>query len=444
MKIRFLAASALAAMLLAGGIACDKSETPAAPAAPAAEKKDEPKAEEKKEEGAEEKKEEAAEDKKPEGLSEEEAQKKIEEARAEATAEAQKKIQEARAEGAAEGKAAAEAEAAPKEHTKDEWVKTYAEVECAIAKLEDKAQSDATRLEILKKYEYVLDTYVADTGKYKDEAADVAKEACMPQMSEEEKTNIVNLAIDVGCLRKKETDAQKMIQIEADIYADSGMDQAAHALKINELKTKDPGVQGRIDAAIAECPTFEDVQRSKVIGILVQNKCMRQANVIPARMGEMQKDVLDNFELTGEQYVELRKKFELEPGFKESVEEGIKNCPPIAAEDIVTEAEAQKKPATPITGAYSGKVFGAVGGQILLKVAGNKKNISGTAQVGGKVFSMSGYVLTGGKMTVQGTNGSDFVRVYGKFGKSYQSLNGSWTGALDGKKRGGSVYLMRK
>lgn len=445
MKIRFLAATALAAALLAGGMACDKSETPATPAAPA-EKKEEKKEEaaEKKEEAAEEKKEEAAEEKKEEGLSPEEAQKKVEEARAEALAEAEKKIEEARAEALAEGKAAAEAAAAPKEHTKDEWVKTYAEVECSIAKLEDKSQADATRLEILKKYEYVLDTYVADTGKFKDEAAEAAKEACMPQLSEEAKAAVINLAVDVGCLRKKETDAQKMIQVEADLYADSGMDQAGHALKLNEIKAKDAGVQGRIDAAIAECPTFDDVQRSKVIGILVQNKCMRQANVKPERMGQLQKDVLENFEMTGEQYVELRKKFEVEPGFKEAVDEGTANCPPMADEDVVTEAEAQKKPATPVTGAYSGKVFGAVGGQILLKVAGNKKNISGTAQVGGKVFSLSGYVLSGGKMTAQGVNGDDFVRVYGKFGKSNQSLNGSWTGALAGKKRGGSVYLMRK
>ena len=455
MKIRLFAASALAAMLFAGGFACDKSETPA-PAAPAAEqKKEEPKAEEKKEEATEEKKEEAAEEKKEEateegkaadenkGLSEEEIQKKLEEARAEAAAEAQKKIEEARAEGAAEGKAAAEAAAAPKEHSKEEFVKTYAEVECAIAKLEDKTQADATRLEILKNAEYVLETYVADTGKFKDADADAAKEACMPQMSQEEKDGAINLAIDIGCLRKKEQDAQKMIQVEADLYADSGMDAGAHAIKLTEIKAKDAGVQARIDAAINECPTFDDVQRSKVVGIMVQNKCLRLANVKAERLGALQKDVLDNFELTGAQYAELRTKYQADPSFMASVEEGTKNCPPVNEGDLVTEEEAQKQPASPINGAYSGKVFGAVGGQILLKVADNKKYISGTAQVGGKVFKMSGYVLGGGKMTAQGVSGGDFVRVYGKFGKSFRSLNGSWTGALDGKKRGGSVYLMR-
>lgn len=452
MKIRFLV-SVLALALATGGLACDKKEESTSSPAPAAkqeEKKAEENAEEKAEEKAdvqgEEKAEEKGEEKgeeKAEGLSEEEVQKKLEEAKAQALAEAQAKIEAARAEGKAEGAAEVVAANAPKEHTKEEWVKAYADVECSLAKLEDKSQADVQRLEVLKKYEYALEGYVADMAKYKDASAEAAKDACMPQMSQEEKDAVTNLAVDLGCLRKKETDAQKMLQIEGELYTEAGLDQAGFVTKLAEVKAKDPSVDGKINGAIGECPTFEDVQRSKVVGILVQNKCLRQANVKADRLGQLQKDILENFDMTAADYAALRNKFMVDPGFKDAIEEGTKNCPPVSQDEIVTEEEAKAKPVTGIQGVYSGKVFGSVGGQILVKVLG-KKTIDGTAQIGGTVFKIHGYLLPGHKMTAQGSHGNDFVRVYGSFGKSNHTLNGSWTGALTGKKRSGSVYMTRK
>jgi hypothetical protein len=431
MKVRFLA-TAVAALLMIGSVGCDKKEesSSAPAAAPAAEEKKDEAAEEKKDEAAEEKKDEAAPEAKADAGAAPEAK------AADAGAAPEAKVADA---GAAPEAKAADAGAAPEAKAADAGAQAAAAGDTLSA--EELAKR---RLEVLKKYEYTLEGYVQDMAKFKDAAAEQAKEACMPQMSEEDKQKVVNLAIDLGCLRKKEQDAQKMIQIEADLYAGSGMDQAAYLTKLNEIKGKDQEVEGRINAAISECPTFEDIQRSRVVGILVQNKCLRQANLKPARLGELQKDILENFEMTGAEYGALRTKFLSDPGFKEAIEEGTKNCPPLAEADIVTEEEAKKKAAAPIGGTYSGKVFGSAGGQITLTVSGNKKGLSGSAQVGGQSFKLNGYTLAGRKMTAQGANGKDFVRVYGKFGGSNQTLTGSWTGVLGGKKRGGSVSMARR
>lgn len=382
MRLRVIITNVVLTLFLFGSVACDQGKKEEAEKAAAeAQKQAQAAAEQAKTQAAE-------------------AVKKAEEAKAAAEAEAQKAIEAAKAE--AEAKLAAE-----------------------------KAKADEA-------------TKAAEAAKAEAEAkaAELAKAS---EVTPEEQERILQLAVDLGCLKKKETDAQKMLETEESLFAGAELDKAAFYTKLETIKGKDAASTTKIDEAVALCPSFEDIQRAKVVGVLVQNKCLRDAKIKPEKMGQIQTEILASFELTAEEYTALRDKFKDEEAFKAAVEEGSKSCPPVAEEDVVTEAEARTKPpAGPeLGGDYIGKIFGSANGQITVKTS-PKRITGGLAKFVNAAFQLNGQVLSDGRVTIQGRNGADFIRGYGKLDGTRTRMMGNWTGSIGGAQKAGSFMLTKR
>jgi hypothetical protein len=362
------------------------------------------------------------------------AAKKAQDEAALKVAEANKQVEAA----AAEAKKAAEAASAEAEKAKKE-------AEAKVAEATAAAAADAA-----KAVEAAKATGAAEAQKAAEAAAAAAAEEAKKAVLGR-KDQLVQLAIDIGCLKKKETDAQKMLQEESDLLAAAELDQTQFLKDLEALKGADAESGPAIDAAVAACPTAEDVIRGKVIGIQVFNQCLRQANVKAERLGQLQTEILNNYGLTAEDFNKLRDQYKAEPWFKPSLDEGLKSCPPIAEDEIQTEEEAKAKnppPAAdkpdtrPTTSSLKGNIFGSANGKISVQLTG-KRITAGTITIGTTSMPVSGYVLAGSKIAIKGSSGADNIRGFGKFDGSGARIIGNWNGNIGGQRRSGSFILNR-
>lgn len=353
--------------------------------------------------------------------------------------EAEKAAQEAQKQAqAATEQAKAQAAEAVKQA---EAAKATAEAEAQKAIEMAKAEADKKLAEEKAKAEEATKAAEAAKAEAEAKAAELAK---ANEVTPEEKERILQLAVDIGCLKKKETDAQKMIATEESLFAGAEMDKAAFYTKLETIKANDAESTKKIDESVALCPSVEDIQRAKVVGVLVQNKCLREAKIKPERLGALQTEILASFELTAEEYTALRDKFKDEEGFKAAVEEGTKSCPPVTEEDIATEEEAKAKPPSSpdLSGTFTGKVFGSANGQ--MKISTSPKRITGgMVKFATTTIPINGQVLSDGRVTIQGKNGADYIRGFGKLDGTRTRMMGNWTAQIGGAKKAGSFLVMR-
>lgn len=336
-------------------------------------------------------------------------------------------------------KATAEAEEAVKK-AKEEADSKLKEAEAAAKTAAETAAAAAAQAA-------AAEATAAATAKLEAEAA--AKAEAEKATLLEQKDVILQLAVDIGCLKKKETDAQKMIKEEEQILGAAEMDQRAFLNAFEALKAADETFTVQITNAVEACPSAEDVVRSKVIGVQVLNTCLRQAKVKPERMGSLQAEILQNYELTAEEFTALRDKYKDEPWFKPSLEEGTKSCPPLAEEDMeavgdedAAAPKGDRKPAArPNKQALRGTVFGSANGKISVALEG-KRIRSGTMTLGDVTLRLSGYIMDNGKITFKGVDGPNSVRGFGKFERASRIL-GNWNATIKGQRKSGSFILHR-
>lgn len=212
--------------------------------------------------------------------------------------------------------------------------------------------------------------------------------------------------------------------------------------------------KGAAEAAQAELEGMMMAQAERdeaaVLGIMIQNYCLRQSKVAPEKMGAMQKDILKSFGMTPERFRELRANLKASPGFKEAYVAGKENCPEMAPEEVVAEEEpaveepeeaakpagGKAKPAKKnVRHLYKGTFFGSRNGKIKIDVNGNK--VRATMIVMGESTPV---VMTGKKsgnnvvFTGLGNKGKDAFKAQGKISKNNKSLTGVWRATRKGEK----------
>ena len=80
--------------------------------------------------------------------------------------------------------------------------------------------------------------------------------------------------------------------------------------------------------ALAEMEAMraEEIERAAVLGIISQNFCMRQANVAPEMIRQLQTEVLASYAMTGPSFNAARAKYKTNPEFRKDVIAAQKNC----------------------------------------------------------------------------------------------------------------------
>jgi hypothetical protein len=227
-------------------------------------------------------------------------------------------------------------------------------------------------------------------------------------------------------------------------------EKAALELQLKAAEQRALLAETQTQAVVTEMEEMsaEDALRDKVIGIIVQNRCLRASNVKPERMGALQLEILDAMGMTGAEYAEARAGFKSTPGFREAVVEGMKSCPDFDPEDIVFSTEPVRKsdirekdeePSSEVSGALKGKLYGSANGTLMLTLTQGKVS-SGTAVLPGRAFHIRGNLLKNGRLNLLSNQGKDTFRA---FGKKQQNgvVSGNWIAHVDSKVKKGSFIV---
>lgn len=279
----------------------------------------------------------------------------------------------------------------------------------------------------------------ADKAKAEAEAkakeAAAAAEAAKPSAADIDAA--VALMVDMECAKKRGDDAG----VAEELLAASGMSGEAYKAALAAAGDAIAGAKERV----AACPTADDIKRDKVVGMLVQLKCLREAKVDPAKFGQLQKDIQASFGLEGAEYAALRDSMKDDETFKAAVQEGMAACPEIAPEDLLTDEEVKARPKRAATAeapaSYKGKVFGAANGSLAFDVAGGK--VSGKLSIGPNEYAISGYKTKSGQVVLKGSSGENSFRGLGRVGADGGKVSGNWNGTMGGKIRGGSFTVVQ-
>ena len=183
----------------------------------------------------------------------------------------------------------------------------------------------------------------------------------------------------------------------------------------------------------------DEIDRGSILGIMIQNKCLRDGKVKPERLGALQKDILAAFGMTAEQYNAKRAGFKSDPQFRADFNAGKGDCPKVDPGDIQTAKEVSLKKT--YKAFLAGNLFGSAGGKLQLKVIG--ETVKGKVSFNnGTKFNVTGTVK-GGKVRLDAKVGKTFFRAVGKADANGNRFVGSWRSFQGDKDRTGSFIASR-
>ena len=321
---------------------------------------------------------------------------------------------------------------------KSEEVKAAAEVEKAQLEAE-KAEAEAEAKAAKEEAEKAK----SEAEATKAGAAAVVEEAeAKAKVAEEEKEK-AEAQIAAGKIEAEaavaEAEAGKAEAEAAVAEAEAGKAEAeAVAAEAEAGKAEAEEAAAEAEAALEDMKQ-SDIDRAAVIGIMVQNKCLRDAKVKASQLGTLQKEILKAFGMTAEQFNAKRAAFKSDPDFRAAYNEGKNDCPEINPEHIQTEKQilAKKKYKAFMTGT----LFGSAGGTISFRIVGD--------QVKGKVVFKNG-----SKWKLKGTVKKERIRLYGEVGKTFfrtianidangNRAAGTWHSFQGDKRRTGTFIATR-
>lgn len=308
---------------------------------------------------------------------------------------------------------------------------------------EVKAAAEAEKTEI-----------VAAAAADKATAAEAAKAASAETEKAKEETAAVKEAADKAIEAAK---AGKAVAEAAVAEAEAGKEAVASAAE-TAIADAEAG-KAAAEAAIAEAEAGkaaaeavaadavqqleeikqEEIDRGSILGIMIQNKCLRDGKVKPERLGALQKDILAAFGMTAEQYNAKRAGFKNDPEFRADFNAGKGDCPKVEPGDIQTAKEVSKKKT--YKAFLAGNLFGSAGGKLQLKVVG--ETVRGKVSFNnGTKFNVTGTVK-GGKVRLDAKVGKTFFRAVGKADANGNRFVGSWRSFQGDKDRTGSFIASR-
>jgi hypothetical protein len=237
---------------------------------------------------------------------------------------------------------------------------------------------------------------------------------------------------------------------EGTVVEENDPEKAALELQLKMAEQRAQLAEAQVNAAVGEIEEMnqEDILKDKVIGIIVQNKCLRAGNVKPERLGTLQKEILDAMGMTGAEFADARDRFKAVPGFRESVMEGMNSCPEFDPEDLVLSTEPSRKteirekgekPNSDKSGQLKGKLYGSASGTLMLSFTKGKIT-SGNVILPGRAFSLRGNFLANGRLNLLSNQGTDSFRGFGKKQKT-GVVSGNWIAHIGGKVKKGSFIV---
>ena len=245
----------------------------------------------------------------------------------------------------------------------------------------------------------------------------------------------------------EKANAEKAVAIAGQAAAEAiaekaNSDKAAAEAMAADAQAAAEKAQKQAQETIAEVKRLqkEEIERASVLGIMIQNKCLRKAKIKPELLGIFQKDILSTFQMTGAEFAAARNKFKKDPAFKASFKSGIAECPDYDPKYIQSakKVAAKKK----FKAFFQGSLFGSAGGSIQVKM------IDGT--ITGKVKFKNGLQLklhgkrTGTKFWLAERAGSKHnFRGEGRLDANGNRLVGAWKTVQGDKKRSGTLMASR-
>ena len=329
---------------------------------------------------------------------------------------------------------------------KSEEVKAAAEAEKAELEAEKAAAEEAAKAakeEAEKAKAEAEETKagaaaVVAEAEAKAEAAEQEKEKAVAEVAAEKAE--AEAAVAEAKAQKEEAEAAAA-EAEAGLAeAEAGKAEAeAGKAEAEAEAAKAVAAAEKAEAALDDMKQSE-IDRAAVIGIMVQNKCLRDAKVKPEQLGTLQKEILASFGMTAEQFNAKRASFKADPDFRAAYNAGKNDCPEIDPEHIQTKKQilAKKKYKAFMTGT----LFGSAGGNISFRIVGDQAKGKVTFKNGSK-WNLKGTVRDGKTLRLYGEVGKTFFRTIANIDANGNRAAGTWHSFQGDKRRTGTFIATR-
>jgi|GEM_PF-3237033 len=324
--------------------------------------------------------------------------------------------------------AAASAEATapkPPERTKEQFVTAFSELECALAVLDDPANREKKRLEILGKHGYTGESYVADMEKFGTIEAESRKAACMPRKGKSAE-EFAKVFAEIACGTAK-ADPNQVEALTAGILAKAGYTSDTFADDQEEY-----GLEQAEKLAAACMPVPKGATKEGLLALSVKLDCAKRTDLPKEEQEEYAAILLDEYGLDDETYAAARAQVKDDAEFGKALADGLKGCP----------ARPVKKPdeVSPAAGTWHVKLSGQANGNASFRIVG-KGVVSADASLDGKRLVVARKRLRGNTVYLESRVGPNWVRLSGQLKGA--AVNGSWTGRSGGQPVKGTFHGSR-
>jgi hypothetical protein len=311
--------------------------------------------------------------------------------------------------------AAAPAPVEPPARTKEQFVVAFAELECALAVLEDPANREKKRVEVLTKHAYSGESYLADMEKFGTIEAESRKAACMPRKGKSA-DEFAKVFAELTCAAAR-ADATQIEALTTGILAKAGYTAESFAADQEEY-----GLDQAEKLATACMPVAKGATKEGLLALAIKLECATRTNLPKEEQEEYSAILLDEYGLDEATYAAARAQVKDDAEFTKALADGLKGCP----------AQEKKKPveASPLVGRWNGTLGGQTKGHVSFRVVG-RGVASADATLNGKRLVVVRKRLRGNNIYLESRVGADWIRLNGTFKGA--SVNGSWTGRSGGQ-----------
>jgi hypothetical protein len=219
----------------------------------------------------------------------------------------------------------APAQAQPLEKSRQEFVATFAEVECAQARIQDSGARETTRADILKKRGYGADEYLGDLKKFGTLEAEQEKAKCMPPKPKTAE-EFARAYASLQCALAREPDEGRHDAMRVAILQQLGYTYEAFTADEEKFGTE------AAEAARAQCmPVPKGSTAGGLLELSLKLECAGRAKMTADQQAEYTAILLDEYGLDEAGYKAARDKVAKDADFLKGFTEGLKACP--AAEE---------------------------------------------------------------------------------------------------------------
>jgi len=307
---------------------------------------------------------------------------------------------------------------APAAHTKDQFVACFAELECALAVLEDPANREKKRAEILARHLYTGETYLADMEKFGTVEAESKKAACMPQKGKSA-AEFAAVFAEIACAGAR-TPPEQIEAVTTGILAKAGYTAEAFADDQAEY-----GLEQAEKLAAACMPVPKGATKEGLLELSIKLECSKRGSMSKEEQEEYGAILLDEYGLDDDSYAATRVQVKDDAEFARGLAEGLKGCPAAAPKKT-----RELTPITRVAGSWHGQLEGQAKGTVSFRIVGRGVR-SAEATLNGKPLLVVRKRLQGNSIYLETRVGADWLRLNGRLTGGQAS--GSWTGRSGGQ-----------